>query len=85
LLILGNEKRQGQSTLPFRYPASIIFFLVPALRALQVLQVLQALQVLRVFQLLPSLVLAQALQVLQVLPFLPSPLEVEVIESNHST
>jgi hypothetical protein len=82
LLILGNEKRQGQSTLPFRYPASIIFFLVPAL---QVLQVLQALQVLRVFQLLPSLVLAQALQVLQVLPFLPSPLEVEVIESNHST
>jgi hypothetical protein len=73
LLILGNEKRQGQSTLPFRYPASIIFFLVPALRALQVL---------RVFQLLPSLVLAQALQVL---PFLPSPLEVEVIESNHST
>jgi hypothetical protein len=82
LLILGNEKRQGQSTLPFRYPASIIFFLVPAL---QVLQVLQALQVLRVFQVLPSLVLAQALQVLQVLPFLPSPLEVEVIESNHST
>jgi hypothetical protein len=82
LLILGNEKRQGQSTLPFRYPASIIFFLVPALRALQVLQVLRALQVLQV---LPSLVLAQALQLLQLLPFLPSPLEVEVIESNHST
>jgi len=75
-------KKQGQSTLPFRYPASIIFFLVPALRALQVLQ---ALQVLRVLQLLPSLVLAQALQLLQLLPFLPSPLEVEVIESNHST
>ena len=67
-------KKQGQSTLPFRYPASIIFFLVPALRALQVLQVLQV---------LPSLVLARALQLLQLLPFLPSPLE--VIESNHST